>query len=525
MHEAEKLSELFTAKHACVRIVTSEEPEAIDFVRDAAAGLRLPVHTWSIIQGVRDTLVADAPPAEGTENAGAAMVWWRHVIGMGNPAVCVMLDLADSLENPSSDPPRVLRAFRELVEHFRALNAAPVQVAIGEAPPLGPRACLVLIDNRATCPEIVTRLATPMELSPPDDEELGEIFKATLRRLHRERPIQINLSKAQHSTVVKNLRGLSRRQAAQLVCDAVATDRVLDADDVHNILAGKRRLLASEGTLEFVETPNSLESIGGLARLKKWLSERERAFSPEAARFGLSAPRGVLMLGVQGAGKSLCAKAIAAAWKRPLFRMDPGALYDRYVGESERRLRDTLRQAEAMAPVVLWIDEIEKAFASAAAQSTDGGLSKRMFGTLLTWMQEHSSPVFLVATANDIEALPPELLRKGRFDEIFFVDLPGMEARREIIGIHLKKRSRDPAKFDLPVLVAESRGFSGAEIEQGIVSALAGAFAQNAEPDTARVVRALRDSPPLSVTMAEKVQALREWAEGRCVQADDPECE
>jgi len=223
---------------------------------------------------------------------------------------------------------------------------------------------------------------------------------------------------------------------------------------------------------------------------------------------------------VQGAGKSLAAKAVATAWQRPLLRMDVGNLYDKYIGETERRLREALRQAEQMAPIVLWIDEIEKAFASAAAQSSDGGLSKRMFGALLTWMQEHRAPVFLIATANDIEALPPELLRKGRFDEIFFVDLPDLDARAQIFAIHLKKRKRDPKQFDVALLAQESEGFSGAEIEQSVISALHDAFAAKQELKTEHILNALKNSPPLSVTMSEKVAELREWAQGRCVPAD-----
>jgi SpoVK/Ycf46/Vps4 family AAA+-type ATPase len=226
------------------------------------------------------------------------------------------------------------------------------------------------------------------------------------------------------------------------------------------------------------------------------------------------------MLGMQGAGKSLSAKAVATSWQRPLLRLDVGALYDRYIGESERRLRDALRQAEMMSPIILWIDEIEKGFASAASQSTDGGLSKRMFGSLLTWMQEHKTQVFLIATANDIEALPPELLRKGRFDEIFFVDLPGLEARRQIFSIHLAKRQRDPEAFDLDTLAEASDGFSGAEIEQAVIAALCQAFSANAQLTTAGLTTAIKSSPPLSVTMAERVQELREWAAGRCMAAD-----
>jgi SpoVK/Ycf46/Vps4 family AAA+-type ATPase len=226
------------------------------------------------------------------------------------------------------------------------------------------------------------------------------------------------------------------------------------------------------------------------------------------------------MLGMQGAGKSLSAKAVATSWQRPLLRLDVGALYDKYVGESEHRLRDALRQAEMMSPIILWIDEIEKGFASAASQSTDGGLSKRMFGSLLTWMQEHKAPVFLVATANDIEALPPELLRKGRFDEIFFVDLPGLEARRQIWSIHLDKRQRNAEKFDLDTLAEMSDGFSGAEIEQAVIAALCLAFSSKEGLTTAHLATVVKESPPLSVTMAERVEQLRQWAAGRCVPAD-----
>jgi SpoVK/Ycf46/Vps4 family AAA+-type ATPase len=228
----------------------------------------------------------------------------------------------------------------------------------------------------------------------------------------------------------------------------------------------------------------------------------------------------VLLLGVQGAGKSLAARAIATAWRRPLMRLDPGTLYDRYIGESESRLRSALRQAEGMAPVILWVDEIEKGFAGAAGQSVDGGLSRRMFGTLLTWMQEHTAPVFLVATANDIAALPPELLRKGRFDETFFVDLPGPDARREIFKIHLKRRNQDPAGFDLPALAAAADGYSGAEIEAALLAMLHRVLSGKCHVCTSALLDALRDSPPLSVTMREHVLALRSWARGRCVPAD-----
>ena len=257
-----------------------------------------------------------------------------------------------------------------------------------------------------------------------------------------------------------------------------------------------------------------------MRHLKKWLKQRENSFTDEAEKFGLNAPRGVLMLGVQGAGKSLCAKAIATAWQQPLLKLDPGTLYGSYIGESEKNLRFAFQQTEMMSPVILWIDEIEKAFASAASRSADGGLSQRMFGSLLTWLQERKEPVFVIATANDIEALPPELLRKGRFDEVFFIDLPDKETREQIFKIHIRKRHRDPKGFDLGKLATVSEGYSGAEIEQAVISALHQAYDEKSELDTEKIIHAVKISPPLSVTMAEKVQQLRQWAKNRCVPAD-----
>jgi SpoVK/Ycf46/Vps4 family AAA+-type ATPase len=297
-------------------------------------------------------------------------------------------------------------------------------------------------------------------------------------------------------------------------------DRVFSDQDINEIITAKRNLVRQNGLLEFVQAPLDINEIGGISKIKEWLRVRKDAFSPEALNFGIKAPKGVLILGVQGSGKSLCAKAIASAWQMPLLRLEPGVLYNKFIGESEKNLREALQYTELISPVVLWIDEIEKAFASAASHSVDGGLSQRMFGSLLTWMQERQSPVFLVATANNIEALPPELLRKGRFDEIFFVDLPGLDARKQILEIHLRKCKRDPKKFDLNALAQAAEGYSGAEIEQAIMSALNEAFACKTELKTAGVLKSLQGSPPISVTMAESIQNLIEWSKGRCLRAE-----
>jgi len=495
MNDVQKMVNLFEAHHPCVRVNSAEEDRALLVVRDAGMSLDLDVFQWDAYLGVRNGLVADGKQIEKTEGAIAGLMW---AIRRDDRAIYVMLGLGRHL-----DDPHILRATRELIGRCRN--------GFGH---------LVLIDHASRLPEPILAHSTPFGLSLPDEAELEQIVKSTVREFHTHRHVNAKLSRSELDMVVKNMLGLSHRQARQVVLDVIADDRVLDAGDLNHILARKRQLIGEGAALEYVESPASLDDVGGMDNLKKWLRDRERAFDAEAAEFGLRPPRGVLMLGVQGAGKSLCAKAIATAWNRPLLRLDPGSLYDRYVGESERRLRDALQRAEAMAPVVLWIDEIEKGFASAAAQSTDGGLSQRMFGSLLTWMQDHDAPVFLVATANNIEALPPELLRKGRFDEIFFVDLPKTAARKKIFEIHLERRNQEPSGFDLDALVELAEGFSGAEIEQAVISALHGAFTTREKLTTDRLLEAIQSSPPLSVTMGEQVEALRRWADGRCVPAE-----
>ncbi len=493
--DEQRLTELLRARHPCIRITTTEEADAVDLLREVAMRLDRPLALWSVVQGTRDGLVAGGACDTGSENpiVGLHALLKRSESG----GIGVALDIADHLEDP-----RIVRVLREIIDR--------VEVN---------RSSLILIDHSSHLPDVIRAHTTPLELGFPDEAEIDAIVKRSLRAVNADTPLKIEMRQSQLDALIRNLRGMNRRQIAQVITDVVASDRLLDESDIAEVLEKKRTILSQGGLLEFVQTPVDMSQVGGIVHLREWLAARQNALSDEAAAFGIEPPRGVLMLGVQGAGKSLCAKAIATAWQRPLLRMDVGALYDRFVGESERRLRDSLHQAEMMAPVILWIDEIEKAFASAAAQSNDGGLSKRMFGTLLTWMQDHRAPVFLVATANDIEALPPELMRKGRFDEIFFVDLPGPDARLQIVKIHLAKRKQDPAQFDMERLVDASEGFSGAEIEQAVISGLHGCFSRRTLLTTEDVVKAMVASPPLSVTMAEKIDRLRRWAEGRCVPA------
>ncbi len=495
MDDQSALEKLLDAQHPCLFIPTYEEEYVANLI--GAAALSRPnrrIMSWSAVNGLRDGLLEDPQTVvRDTMHPAAAMVYLAAYEGW---SVAVLWDAVGHLQDE-----RTLRALRELLVRARVRGRT-----------------VILIDHNDEPPSVIGAYAHRLELSLPDEAELESLVVQTLRQMNQQRKIDIRLTRQDFDVIIKNLRGLSRRQAQRIIIDIVSEDRKLDARDVNRLLAQKRQALQIAGVLEYVQTPVDLTEIGGLARLKRWLEIRRLALMSKDPY--LPAPRGVLLLGVQGAGKSLCAKAIATAWQRPLLRMDPSALYDHYIGESEKHLRQALHQADAMAPVVLWIDEIEKGFASAASRSVDGGLSARMFGTLLTWMQERQSAVFMVATANDIEALPPELLRKGRFDEIFFVDLPVPATREMIFRIHLSKRGQDPAKFDLAALSTASDGYSGAEIEQAIIAGLFTAAEEKATLTTAHVQAALAGSPPLSVTLGEKVQALRDWASGRCVPAD-----
>jgi SpoVK/Ycf46/Vps4 family AAA+-type ATPase len=338
---------------------------------------------------------------------------------------------------------------------------------------------------------------------------------------HRSgRVVTSHITKREFEHLVQTLRGLTLDEAGRVVAAAIYADGSLTNSDLPRIIEHKRQRLHTSGCLESILVDVEVDELGGLENLKRWLALRRQGFTSEARAFGLSPPRGMLLLGVQGCGKSLCAKMVASDWGMPLLRLDPGTLYNRFVGESENRLRQALSQAEAIAPAVLWIDEIEKAFAFASADSADGGLSQRMFGTLLTWMQDHRAPLFIVATANDIAKLPPELMRKGRFDEVFFVDLPRPDNRAKILATHLRRRQRDPQTLNLEPVVAATEGFSGAELEQLILAGLFEAYQAQSELTADILVDVAQQTQPLAILMRERVNELRRWAAERCVPAD-----
>jgi SpoVK/Ycf46/Vps4 family AAA+-type ATPase len=488
---------LIQARNPIIAIQTPDEPRAIKIVREFAEQLKLPFYEWSIIDGLRQT----CPPTGGKPivEPNKVIPALGHLRQTTMPALYLFKDLGAHCKDA-----QVVRLLRELYYS-----------------PDSRLWTLVMVDGASLPPE-VKRLTVPFEVGWPNEDELSDLVRETYRHIKRESLVEVQskLTKREMEQLVQTLRGLTTEEARRIVAGAIHEDNILDSADLTRVIEAKRNRLGTMGCLEAIAVDVSPDDIGGLKNLKQWLNLRRGGFSARARDFGLDPPRGILLLGVQGCGKSLCAKVVASAWRMPLLRMDPGVLYQKFIGESEARLREALTQAESMSPVILWIDEIEKAFASAGAESADGGLSQRMFGTLLSWMQDHRQPIFLMATANNIGQLPPELMRKGRFDEIFFVDLPEKEDRESIFAIHLRRRRRDKHEFDLSALVEASEGYSGAEIEQAVVSGMYAAFADGAECNTDHVLAAIRASQPLSVVLRERVETLRAWAKGRCVPAD-----
>jgi hypothetical protein len=369
---------------------------------------------------------------------------------------------------------------------------------------------LVLLSPVLAVPPHLEKDVAVVDYDLPGFDELGDILDELLQRVGTQ--ADIDIEESARESLVKAALGLTADEAANVFAKALVL-KGGGALDIHIVLHEKKQIIRKTGALEFYEAEEDLNNIGGLDHLKSWLGKRGAAFSEKAREFGLPAPRGVLLLGVPGCGKSLTAKAVGAAWNLPLLRFDVGSVFGKYVGESESNLRKALRAAEAVAPCVLWVDELEKAFSSGRGE--DGGTSLRILGAFLSWLQDKSTPVFVVATANNIENLPPELLRKGRLDEIFFVDLPRENERNAIFAIHLQKHGRDASTFDLEMLAKGSEGYSGAEIEQAVIAALYDAFDSKRDVTTEDVLHNLKVMVPLSVTMQEEVAAMRDWASTR----------
>ncbi|NNE20056.1 MAG: AAA family ATPase [Myxococcales bacterium] len=454
------------------------------------------------------------------ENIGLPLFSWTQVDGLRR-------ELPEPGQTPESGPPQKALSFigrsnLEAIFHLKGLGpylhepAVIAQIKNIHKKYFGHRGAIVLSGHGIDMPPAIEHLFTPLSLHAPSSEAYHSFVQAVLRDLATRLQVKVELSSMDVSQLLAALHGLTFFEVQKIITQAVIEDGVLGREDIVKVLEAKRQIIERSGVLEYFPHEHEMGDVAGLSELKDWLRKRQAAFEdPKRAKeYGLSPPKGLMLIGVQGCGKSLCAKAVAAEWKLPLIRLDPSNLYNRYVGESEKNLKRAIKLAEAMAPVVLWIDEIEKALSQ---EDAEGGPAQRIFGTFLAWLQDKKENVFVIATANDISKLPPELMRKGRFDEIFFVDLPGAEARKRILQIHLKRRKRDPSTFDIRRLVQLTDGFSGAEIEQAVVSALYTAFSHQQDLSTEFIADEIEMTKPLSVTMAERIQALRDWAKDRAV--------
>ncbi len=484
---------LINSRHPIITVETPEEERLEALLLDVATELGVPLFEWSVTTGLAKI---DGAPLYNTDNPEKAHSNIALIQGDG---IFLLKDFPRYCEND-----KICRRLRDLAEKFRTV-----------------RRSIVLTGVAMQVPPDLQGDAMPFQLGLPAAEDLLPGVKQVLAELNREQHIPVALDAGAMAQLARNLVGLPEEEALRALRKSAMARGKADAGLLDAVLDTKRETLKTEGLIESVRRDASFGDVAGLRHLRDWLGKRKSALTPEGQRFGLVPPKGILITGVQGCGKSLAARAVAGEWGYELARLDAGALYDKFVGESERRLHKALELAQKLAPMVLWIDEIEKAFASAGSSGdADAGLSQRLLATLLTWMQDRESGVFLAATSNNIRVLPPEMLRKGRFDEIFFVDLPNAEVRAMLFALHLKKRGRDAGAFDLVKLAAASGGFSGAEIEQAIVAGLYTAFSAKQQLTTEILVAEIQSTQPLSVTRAEEVQAIRSWAKTRAVAAD-----
>ena len=485
---------LVNSRYPLIAAETAEEDRLEEMLAAIAGELSVPLLVWSITTGLCRRGMPGA--IYGTDDPEKALA---NVAAMRGDGIYLLKDFTRYLQQD-----KVLRRLRELVADFR-----------------GARRAIVMCSPSLEIPHEIETDVVQFHLTLPDATALLPVVQEVIADEGKQGPLKIDLDPAGMHQLAQNLCGLTLEEARRTLRKCLMDHRRVDATTVAAVLEAKRASLPQDGLLEFVKTDASFADVAGLASLRDWLVKRRGALTPEGQTFGLEPPKGLLITGVQGCGKSLCAKAVAGEWQMQLARFDAAALYDKYVGESEKRLKKTLELAEKLAPVVLWMDEIEKAFASASAGSdADAGLSQRILGTFLTWLQDRPGGVFITATSNDISRLPPELLRKGRFDEIFFVDLPDASARADLFRIHLKRRGREAGQFDLASLAAASVGFSGAEIEQVIVAGLYTAFSKKLPLSTQILAAEITATRPLSVTRREDIDNLREWARERTVPAN-----
>ena len=540
MNPLDRLKVLINSSTPIVVMETVEEMRALALVRAACSDLSLAIFEWTIADGLvrsgsrvpvsqpvaaprfgalpqgnseadrlaravlsSSTSDAGASPRTAMYNTADPVQALANLESVAVEAVFVLKDFHRHMENPV-----VVRRLRDVGQKFSAN-----------------RRTLILTAPAIEMPPELAGLVEFLDLPLPDRDRLREIIRETYTRMAATHTLKLQLDANGVDAMAANLRGLTEEAAERATSQAIVGRLALSPDCNTDVLDAKKALLKRSEMLEFVDSTDTMASVGGLDNLKHWLQQRRGSWDDSARQFGLDPPKGVIILGVQGCGKSLCARAVAGEWKLPLVKFDTAAVYDKFIGETEKRIQKVFQVAEGLAPCVLWIDELEKVFAGSGpdSASADAGVSSRLLASFLSWMQERKPAVFVAATCNNVTVLPPELIRKGRFDELFFVDLPGSAERKQIFQIQLSKRKRNPADFDLDRVAAAAQGFSGAEIESAVQTALYAAFARKQELSTDDLLTALSSTVPLSVTRAEEIAELRSWAKARAVWASMPE--
>jgi AAA+ superfamily predicted ATPase len=503
----DELDVLIRARYPIIYVVSWEEERVEAQLAKIAAARNKKFFVWTYAQGILKH--GSEPPARSKCGSGSSadpLTAIDTVISDADPAIYLFKDFhpftAEAVACARGNIP-IIRRLRDAAFHLR--NSYKTIVIVSPLVKIAPE---------------LSKDVTLLEMAPPDVADFDRLLDRITNDLKDNPQVHINLDDAGKEKLLHAARGLTIKEAENVFAKTLVLDGKLDADDISVVFSEKQQIVRKSGLLEYYETNERFSTVGGLENLKAWLNKRTTAFTDSARAFGLPPPRGIMLLGIQGCGKSLCAKAASELWKLPLLRFDIGRMFGSLVGSSEENMRRAIQTAESVSPAILWVDEIDKAFAGTSnSGASDGGTASRVFGTFLTWLSEKTSPVFVIATANNIAHLPAELLRKGRLDEIFFVDLPTEEERAEIFRIHLDRRGRDAAKFDLPRLARSCEGFSGAEIEQAIISALFDAFSVGTDLTDELLMCAILETVPLSKTMSEELQRLRSWAQGRARRA------
>jgi SpoVK/Ycf46/Vps4 family AAA+-type ATPase len=482
-----EIEDLIKARYSLIWITSPEENRVEEALRKLCVEREMRLEVWSITEGFK-TLAN----GQGTRDVKDPMKAIDHVMRAEGRALFVLRDFHPFLKEPA-----VVRRLRDAATELRKTK----------------KSLLVLSPITKIPPELEKSISAVLDWELPNRLEIEEAARKVLPNLPAATQQEIESEPTFMERVVEGALGLTLVEAENVFAKSAVRTHTFDLE---TILEEKKQIIRKSGLLEYYEHREEFSDVGGMEILKDWLVKRRNAFSSRARDFGLPLPKGILLIGVPGTGKSLTAKAVGALWQMPLLRLDVGKIFGGLVGSSEENIRTVIKTAEAIAPAVLWIDELEKGFSGTASSGqTDGGTTSRVFASFITWLQEKTTPVFVIATANNVHQLPPELLRKGRFDEIFFCDLPDREDRAQILDIHVRKKRRDPSKFDMDKLVEATVDFSGAELEQAVVAALYDAFDTGNDLSTEGLLHTLKDIVPLAITMREQIDSMRDWARTR----------